>query len=101
MTFVGMDCFRHYQPPNAVLHHDGRPTASSLRVPVASGESNEPIALGSSKKPNGTHQDFDLIEILDMNGSTMKEPLNPLHEPVSDLNTTQVNARGTSLCHCL
>jgi hypothetical protein len=101
MAFVGMDSFRHYQPPNAVLHHDGQPTASSLRVPVASGESNKSMALGSSKKPNGTPQDFDLIETLDMTGSTTQEPLDPLHEPASDLNTTQVNAGGTPLCHCL
>ena len=96
-----MNYFRHYQSLNIVLHYDERLTIFSLRVLVISEESNESITLELNRKSNKTHQDFDLIEILNINDFTTKKSLNLLYKSASDLNITQVNARNTSLCHCL
>ena len=55
MTFVDMNSVQFYQPPKAGLHSDGRPTASNLRVPMASGDDNNPGALGPDKGPSGSY----------------------------------------------
>lgn len=53
MTLINMDSAQFYQPLKAVgIRKDGRPAASSLRIPIARGKGNDPTALRPSKEPS-------------------------------------------------
>lgn len=100
MTLVDMDSAQFYQPfKTASMHKDKRPIAPRLRVPLAPGKGNDPMALGSSKKPSGRLQDYDLIEILDMTGPTPKESHDPIRTSALDL-CIEGDAPGTIPYHC-
>lgn len=101
MAFVEMGSFHHYQPPNAGLRRDGRPTASNLRVSTARGKGNNPTALGPGKKWSGILQDHDLIETLDMTALPPDESLDPFHVPAPNLNGTEREAEGTVFRRCI
>ena len=101
MAFIDMNTNQFYQPLKAAgTRKDGQPAVSSLRPSTAHGESNNPTALGPSKKGSEILQNYDLIEILDMTAPLPKEPFDPFHMPAPNLSGTKTDAGGTILHHC-
>lgn len=94
MVFVDMDTAQLYQPTKAAgTRKDGQPAVSGLRPSTA---------LGSSEKGKGILLNHDQIENLDMTGLPLKEPFNPFHVSVSNLNRIEADAGGTVLLpYCL
>ena len=98
MTLVDMNTVQFYQPAKAVgQRKDGRPAASSLRVPMARGKGNTPPALEPDKEWSGILPGYDPIEILDMTGPLPEEPFNLFQRPAPDLDGTEKDAEGTVL----
>lgn len=78
-----MGSFHHCQPSNAGLHRDERSTISNLCICTDRRNGKYPAVLGPSKNPNEILQDEDRIEILNMTGPSLKEPLNHLDVPAT------------------
>ena len=99
MTLIDMNTVHFYRPAEAVgQRKDGWPAVSSLRVSMAREKSDMPSTLGLDKGWSGNPQDCDLIEIVDMDGLSPEEPLNPFQGPASDFDSTVKHAEGTVLC---
>ena len=87
MNHVDMDTAQFYRPPKAAdTRKDGQTVVSGLRPSTA---------LGPSEKGKGILLNHDQIENLDMTGLLLKEPLNPFHVSVSNLNCIEAPAGGT------
>lgn len=101
MAFVEISSFHHYQPSNAGLRRNEQPTASKLHVFTACRKGNDPTALGPSKKPSGILQNYDLIEILNLDDPSPKEPFNQFHMSTKDFDDIQKDPESTVLRRCI
>ncbi|MCJ1288408.1 hypothetical protein MMC26_007765 [Xylographa opegraphella] len=72
-----------------------RPAVSSLCVPIACRKGDTPPVLGLDKEWSLDLPDCDLIEIVDIDGLSPEEPLNPFQGPASDFDSTEKDAEDT------
>lgn len=73
MMFVDTNSVHFYQSLKADLHSDVQCIIFNLCVLTADEENNNSEAVESSKKLSKTVQDYNLIELLDMNTLSAKE----------------------------
>ena len=79
MTLIDLDSVQFYQPSTKANLAGKRPSMASVSdVPVIYKEGYTPTVSKSNDGWGGPLNDYDLIEVLESTGSSLKDPLNLL-----------------------
>jgi len=95
MTLIDLDSIQFYRAPTKADLAGKRPSMASIGdVSVICGDGCAPTVPRSSGGWGGRLDDCDLIEVLDLTGTSSKDPLDLSYKQASDLKGTELYAGG-------
>ena len=103
MTLIDLDSIHFYQPPSKADLASKRPSMASVGdIPVIYVEGYTPTVPRSNGGWGRSLNDYDLIEVLDLTGSSSIDPLDLLsYKHILDLKGTKLYAGGNIRHLCL